>query len=167
MELGSGSPTKRQATNSKDRIYVAFLSLIGLVCLWNLLTPLTAVVSDETMRRFHLKTGSFSAWCAQQVVPSMYNFGNTAEVFAERPDFSSPDSIEPKHRARYMNHFPIRAITFGRDRYHLLMGKKDKWVRLSSSYGKRKLQTWYLVRYLDRGVFELVRMDEEKLLSVR
>ena len=152
-----------QTDRRPDLLFRAIGLLIVGVVFWIALIPISSLVSDATMRRFHLQTERFPLWCAQQFVPSMYNFGNKFETFDERPDVGSDQLVKSEIEASFVNHFPVRSITFGHARFKLLMGKKNKWVRLTSTYGSRKYQSWYLVRHLNQGDYELERLDREIL----
>jgi len=60
--------------------YRALLTASVAIAIWISLTPWVPFVSDCLMRRFHLRTASYTAWAVQQVIPSMYSFRNTVEV---------------------------------------------------------------------------------------
>ncbi|TWT91355.1 hypothetical protein [Neorhodopirellula pilleata] len=124
--------------------YRAFL--IGSIAsaVWMLLTPVVPFVSDCLMRRFHLRTASYSAWALQQAIPPMYSFRNTVEVRNVPLDVMDSGWLDPflldpladpisplgvtgsntttSNRfgviaSRTINHFPAREITFANTRY--------------------------------------------------
>jgi hypothetical protein len=89
-------------------IYGAFV-VIGV---WIALLPIAPAVVEIVMRRYHLSTSRFMFWAAQQVVPSMYSFGN--EYAARREDVPVDElfaqQIPP---TQWVNHFPLRLFTWG------------------------------------------------------
>ncbi len=80
--------------------------------------PWVRSVSMTTMRRFHLQTSSFIAWAIQFPIPAMYNFSNRAEIDRYPPGLVDPLLAETEKR--YLNHFPVRCLTFADGRCTLL-----------------------------------------------
>lgn len=167
---------------------------IGLIAFvvasWMLMTPWVPFVSDCLMRRFHLRTNSFAAWSAQQIVPPMYSFHNTVVVrdlpldIAEsglidpfwlnplsQPDGTVPDGAPPRVKPwgvisqRTVNHFPAREITFANTRYQHFSepenpSQSDRWVVLESTYRGRSLRSVYEMHLQNRRYWKMTLTDD-------
>ncbi|NND97658.1 MAG: hypothetical protein HKN47_10060 [Pirellulaceae bacterium] len=142
----------------RDIAYRVLISLIVVVVIWELLTPLVPSVAMTTMKRFHLRTESFWLWAIQQPVPSMYNFGNTVEIHSIPPGMIDP--ILPGERPRYLNHFPLRRLTFADGRYDHLRKGDHKWFEAKSTYRGQELTTMVHAKPIGDGVYEIIRMDD-------
>lgn len=146
---------------SRDFGFYVVLSLVGLVAVWLLMTPLVPAVAKSTMNRFHLRTESFPVWAAQQVIPSMYNFGNTIVIHDTPPGMLDPFfyDVDPP---QFLNHFPARRLTFGDGRGALLQKDEHKWLEMRSSYRGAELETWIHAKPVGDGVYEMVRIDDQE-----
>ena len=116
-----------------------------------------------TMRRFHLQTSSFIAWAIQFPIPAMYNFSNRAEIDRYPPGLVDPLLAETEKR--YLNHFPIRCLTFADGRARYLSEGQDRWITLISSYRGQKLESHYHVKVNPDGRFELIRLSDAEAIS--
>ena len=145
---------------TRDLSFRIIVGMIAVVAGWILLTPFVPAVAMSNMKRFHLRSDSFALWSIQQVVPSMYNFGNTVEIRDTPPDMISP-ILEPE-RPRYMNHFPMRRLTFADGRYELLRMGQDKWIDLTTTYRGQQLKTRLHAKPLGDGNYEVIRMEIEE-----
>ena len=143
----------------RDLTFRIIIGLVVVVTLWILATPFVPAVGMVSMKRFHLRTDSFTGWAALQIVPSMYNFGNTVEIF-DRPA-SQRNPVFVSERPRYMNHFPARRLTFADGRYHVLSPGQDRWLTINSTYRGQALKTQWHVAPIGAGAFELKRLDDE------
>lgn len=146
---------------SRDPFFVVILVGVCCVSLWLLLMPWCPGIARQSMKRFHLASDSFPLWAAQAPIPAMYNFGNRYEVRDLPEGLMTPvfDSSEP----RYINHFPLRVLTFANKRYVLLSPGQDRWLTVWSEYRGQMLETKVHVKPIGAGRFEMVRESSQFL----
>jgi len=126
----------RQVRRTRDVGAATFLSLVALVALLALATPLSARTAALMMSRFHLRVQPFAVWAALQPIPSMYNFENRYWV-SPRPLRADELEILPAPadvEARYINHYPLRVMTWAEGRAVLLAPLADRWVYARTCY---------------------------------
>ena len=147
-----------EATQSRDYGFIAIVALLIVIAVWLLLMPLLPAIASSTLHRFHLRSESFVWWAIQQPIPSMYNFANRFEVSRFPPGLVDP--IFDDTEKRYINHFPLRILTFANTRYRFLLAGQDRWVTVDSTYRGQTLETRVHAKALEGGGFELVRLPE-------
>lgn len=105
-------------------IYLVIPLIAGYLTLCVL--PISATLQEKMMRKFHMTNASKFEWCVLQLLPSMYNFSNTAEVLA------IDGHAERYHAGKifWLNHYPTRIITF----YPMDAKLKKLTVEFSSRY---------------------------------
>lgn len=145
--------------NSRDLGFIGILLLVATIAVWLFWMPWSAEISRASMRRFHLQGESFLAWAVQFPIPAMYNFSNRAEITRYPPGLVDP-LLDQTHTG-YLNHFPIRCVTFADGRYRHLRDKNDRWVTVVSSYRGRHVESRFHVRSKAEGGFELLRLAKE------
>ena len=132
----TGVAIRTMSTESTDRkpdpLYVVILLGVCIVSVWLLLMPFYPAIAKSTLRRFHLETDSFALWAAQAPIPAMYNCANEYEI-RDLPEGLITPVIDTT-RARYINHYPTRVLTFANGRYTLLSPGQDRWVTMRSTY---------------------------------
>lgn len=148
---GARALTDRQPENetTTDLGFRLIVCLVFVVVVWLLAIPLASPVAEIAMKRFHLSSDSFFEFALQQPVPSMYNFANRYEV-KDSPDGQALNK-------GYINHFPIRVLTWAYWRHEYLSGGRACYVTLESSYRGRKLRSQWSATPNEQGGFELVR----------
>ena len=146
----------RDLARPRDYGFIVIVALVVVMTTWLLLMPLVPAIASATLRRFHLRTGSFLTWAIQQPIPSMYNFANRYEVREFPPGLVDP--IIDTAEKRYINHFPPRILTFANTRYQYLIEGEDRWVTIDSTYRGQTVETRFHAKALDGGGFELVRL---------
>jgi hypothetical protein len=137
---------------TSDHGYRLILAGVCLVATWLLAMPLSRVVQQTTLNRYHLQTGSFIAWAVQAPVPAMYNFHNRYRV--EAPSQQPPPDSAPLTGA--LNHFPIRLYTFGETRRFMLRDRARHMLTAESHYRGLSLTTRWQVVVTEDGAFELI-----------
>jgi hypothetical protein len=155
----SGKPTDVERPRSdRDIGYVGIIGLLCLIALWLLLMPWSKELSLTSMRRFHLRTTYFLTWAMQFPIPAMYNFANQAEVDSYPPGLVDPmlDDTEK----RYLNHFPIRCITFADGRHKYFRDGNDRWITVETRYRGRELESRFHAKAKPGGGFDLIRLPE-------
>ncbi|TWU00821.1 hypothetical protein [Stieleria varia] len=140
---------------SNDWFFRGIVALVCCVAFWLLLTPFVPAVARSTMGRFHLSSSSFAWFALQQPIPAMYNFSNQYEVQDVPADFLSP--ILDQSERRYINHFPMRVLTFANTRYLLTEPGTDRWVTLWTTYRGQTMETRVHLKPLGDGKFEMIR----------
>jgi len=146
----------RDLARPRDYGFIVIVALVVVMTTWLLLMPLVPAIASATLRRFHLRTGSFLTWAIQQPIPSMYNFANRYEVREFPPGLVDP--IIDTAEKRYINHFPSRVLTFANTRYVHLAAGEDRWVTIESSYRGQAIETRFHAKAKAAGGFELVRL---------
>ena len=148
-----------------DADFLAIVALIMLTAGWVLATAAVPSVARATMARFHLRTDSFLLWAIQQPIPAMYNFANRYELRQWPAGLTDTLGLTQatSHgviESRYINHFPLRTVTFANTRYRFLEAGEDRWLTLTSTYRGQSLKTRYRVKADSSGGFEMVRLDD-------
>jgi hypothetical protein len=141
-------------TRQVDYGFWAIVSLVVLIAIWLLLMPWVPAIASATLHRFHLRTRSFVLWAIQQPIPSMYNFANRYEVREIPPGFLNP--IFESNEKRYINHFPVRILTFANTRYRYLHDGRDRWVMIDSTFRGQRIESHYHAKPRDDGGFEMI-----------
>jgi hypothetical protein len=137
------------------------VTLLAAVALWLLLMPWSPGIIQAGMQRFHLRTGSFLAWAFQFPIPAMYNFANRYQVDRYPPGLVDPLFEEPE--MRYINHFPVRCVTFADGRFFHLRQGEDRWITVETSYRGRTLTTRFHAKPNSDGGFQLVRLPDSEV----
>ena len=137
----------------------AIVVLVALIAVWLLWMPWSAEITRITMRRFQLQTESFLLWAVQFPIPAMYNFANEAEIDSYPPGLVDP--IFAESESRYLNHFPVRCITFADGRYHYLHEGRDRWITVETRYRGRRLESRFHAHVNPEGRVELNRLVSE------
>ena len=163
---GEASDRLSESGIAADRGFVAIVVLIAVIAIWVLVMPVVPEIASTTLRRFHLRTGSFAGWAVQFPIPAMYNFANTYQV-RKWPEGAMEglqvmiDDDEAIIQARYVNHFPSRVITFGRQRHDFLSPKEDRWYKLESSYRRLELVSYVKLNYDQDSGYTYVRTHSD------
>lgn len=143
----------------RDLGFIGIIALVIGVAIWLLLMPLVPAIASVTLHRFHLRTDSFAGWAIQAPIPSMYNFANRFEVRDFPPGMVDPIFFEGAEK-RYINHFPVRRLTFADARYYLLRQGQDRWLTVDSTYRGQTLESRFHARHIGEGRFELIRLAD-------
>jgi len=143
----------------------AFLLLLTLssVAAWLLALPVSKVIQQATIDRFHLTTGSFAAWAAQQPIPPMYNLENRY-WYSLRPLMHSELTTPPPEgvQSAMLNHFPARMITCASGRLLMLENQRECWFYLKSKYQQTERITAYrLVTQPDSNSLRMELIEEK------
>lgn len=144
----------------RDYGFAAIVTIVIVVAIWLLLTPLIPSIASATLHRFHLRSGSFPWWAIQQPIPSMYNFANRFEVREFPPGLVDP--ILDEQEKRYINHFPTRVLTFANTRYTHLIKGQDRWFTIDSTYRGQTVETRFHAKALPGGGFEIIRLPAQE-----
>lgn len=144
-----------QPSRKRDLGFWAIVTLVGIVAVWLVLTPIVPAVASATMHRFHLASDSFAIWAIQFPIPAMYNFSNRVTVHGDQ----ATDPVDIWDRA-YINHFPAKICVVGGARYHLLRSGEDRWYVLESTYRGQTLRSNLHARPIGDGRFQLERLPD-------
>ena len=154
----NGGQVSADSSANRDYGFIAIVGLLIAVAVWLLLMPIVGSVAETTMRRFHLRTSSFASWAVQFPIPSMYNFSNRYQFDHYPPGLVDPLFHEPVEK-RYINHFPVRCVTFADGRYLELRAGKDRWITVDSSYRGKQIESRFHAKPKPEGGFTLERLD--------
>lgn len=140
------------------------VALVAVVTVWLLLTPFIPSVASTSLHRFHLRSSSFAWWSLQQPIPTMYNFANRHQVSEIPPGFIDPilDDLGVGPEKRYINHFPVRVVTWASGRALHLRDGKDRWVTVESSYRGLTLKSRFHAKPSGGGGYELIRLPDQE-----
>jgi hypothetical protein len=158
-DLASSLEPQRAQGEARDWGFRAIVVLVALIAVWLLWMPWSVEITRITMRRFQLQTNSFLMWAVQFPIPAMYNFANEAEIDPYPPGLVDP--IFAESETRYLNHFPVRCITFGDGRYHYLQEGRDRWITVETRYRGRRLESRFHAHVNPDGRVELIRLSSE------
>lgn len=130
---------------AKQRDYGSAILLSGifLIATWLVCLPFVDAVKRIALNRFHLQTGTFLAWSAQQMVPSIYNFEN--EIFFETDTQSPSPNVIAFASATTVNHFPMRVVTFFDGRYLFFHDGSGGDLIVRSRYQDQELITYWRI----------------------
>ena len=146
----------KQTWKSKDIPSFVLLTAIIGAAIWISLLPLSSVVQEKFLRRFHLASADFPSWAVQQTIPSMYNFENKVWISPERLMQYEIDQLD-NDESRIVNsnagddrniessmvkHFPTRFATFF-DRRTQLKRNPNGYLYLRSRYRGKEIKTTY------------------------
>ncbi|MEM6469108.1 MAG: hypothetical protein AAF802_06025 [Planctomycetota bacterium] len=145
----------------RDPLFVGIVVLVCVVTVWLVLMPFYPELARVTMKRFHLETDSYVKWAMQAPIPAMYNFANEYEVRDLPEDLVTP--VLDTRRPRYINHFPVRILTFANSRYVMLESGQDRWLTVRSSYRGQTLETKVHAKPVGEGRFEWIRQSSRFL----
>ena len=104
------------------------------------------------MAQYHLRydnSKDFPRWAALQFIPSMYNFSNELWYSDQRIEEMSKLSGPGVHH-RWINHYPLRFVSFGLYRELFFAGAREHFIYLRSCYRGECLMTNY--RIIPEGV---------------
>ncbi|MCA9393428.1 MAG: hypothetical protein KC900_04420 [Candidatus Omnitrophica bacterium] len=107
------------------------------------------------LAQFHLTVNSYPEWLLLQPVPAMYNYGNEIWI-GDRPRRGVPGHpTAPKYREYYtwLNHYPLRIVSFSWTRDVIVREKGYKYITLHSGYRGSGLETGYFLRVADGQIF--------------
>lgn len=88
----------------------------------------------------------------------MYNFANRYQVDRYPPGLVDPLLEESEYR--YLNHFPVRCITFADGRYRNLREGNDLWITVETSYRGQTLETRLHIKQKQESGFEMIRLPD-------
>lgn len=127
----------RNLNHRKDRATMIAYGVIMVTGLCLSFVPFSSQAQRLAMSKFHLKTRPFELWAVLQPVPSMYNFGN--EIWVSRDPLTweriEQGKLGPNVYHRWVNHYPLRILSFGEQRKNFPQGVY--FIYLRSRYGKQ------------------------------
>ena len=132
------------------KIFCATICLVYFILALKIFVP---SVQRKFIEQFHHVHTSFGAWALMQLVPWMYNCGN--EVWIS----SSPLSPEIVANGAplgvyhtWLNHHPLRIITFGLYRNIFFSGINPKFFMARSRYQSQEVVSLYMLQRTSEGL---------------
>lgn len=117
------------------------------------------LVSPESRKssiaQFHLTRPSFLTWAVNQPVPAMYNFANEIWI-GNRPKNTTPEFPQGTPFTYYytwVNHYPLRVVTFSWYRSMIHTDKDYKYISLRTTYRDTFVETCYYLNVRDGRVY--------------
>ncbi|MEZ6093585.1 MAG: hypothetical protein R3C03_05010 [Pirellulaceae bacterium] len=147
----------RELIAKRDVWGATLLGLCAAIGCWLIVLPFSSEVQRVTLRRVQFDSPSFANWSTLQIVPPMYGLEN--RYWFEPQKFSNGVPVEqPLLEAGYINHFPMRIITFFDNRERLLSQFDDSRIVVESRYQDEVFSScWSIHHDRAKGVFNLVR----------
>jgi len=134
----------RALRDASDRWGVALVAAIALYAATSLATLLSPACARFFMERFQLRTPSFLAWALFAPAPWMYNFENRYLISSE-PYAARALALVPDREWTYINHQPLRAITFAEGRAFFADKPSPAYVYFESRYRSELVTSAYRV----------------------
>ena len=126
----------RASLRAGDWGALVLVGVVALIYVRLLLMPFLPSIQRAAIDRFHLTTPSFVLWAIQQPIPPMYNLEN--QVWFSRRALTDEELLLakplPEVQYEYINHFPIRKVTFAGSRYRCFKDERSGWLYLRSRY---------------------------------
>ena len=151
----------KSLSRSKDRGTQVFYCFLLAVWIFLLSIPFSDFLQFKIMEKFQLRSKFFPSWMLTQLIPSMYNFNNELWI----SDYRFSKDVELTHAFPsdighvWVNHYPLRTISFNLHRKGLLQ-QKIFYVYLKSSYRDTSLYSVYrLTPEGDEMKLELMEND--------
>ena len=141
---------------------LALLAFVALVLARILLMPISPGIQRATIDRFHLTTSSFPTWAMHQVVPPMYNLENQF-WFSRRP-LSNEELVKTPAKDieyGYINHFPVRKVTFAGSRHDCFQETRNGWLYLRSRYRTSAKTTVWRIQSTPNGTMQMTLVRSE------
>ena len=94
-------------------------------------------------------------WAVNQPIPAMYNFANEIWI-GNRPKNAVeglPAPAKFKYGYIWINHYPLRVITFTSYRWMTLKDKDYKYISLRSKYKNSFVETCYYLNVKDGRIY--------------
>ncbi len=132
-----------------------FILIIFLLYIYISLKIFCPELRQQAISQFHLTSLSFGEWAIHQPVPSMYNFANEVWIGNRPKNFiqgiPAPETFI--HHYTWINHYPLRVITFSWYRAMALKDKDYKYISLRSSYRNTFVETCYYLNIKDGRIY--------------
>ncbi|MGE3980398.1 MAG: hypothetical protein AB7F70_03110 [Candidatus Omnitrophota bacterium] len=133
-------------------LFISILLLIYLYIGFKLISP---GLRERSLAQFHLTCPTFIGWALNQPIPAMYNFANEIWI-GNRPKNATkefPVGTSFKHYYTWLNHYPLRVITFSWYRSMILKDVDYKFISLRSTYRNTFVETCYYLNVKDGRVY--------------
>jgi len=151
----------RSSFREKSRSASCFFLLIFcsyLLILGKLIVP---QVQQRFMAQYHLTAQSFISWALLQPVPSMYSFANEF-WWTDHPSWNllpeDPYHEDMQGRYQWLNHYPLRPMTFTLNRHAFVRYHDPQYALLRSSFRAQTLETIYKIEKKENGI-HLIRIN--------
>lgn len=132
-----------------------FISVLIFLYIYIGLKLVSPRLQRRSIAQFHLTSSSFLGWAVTQPVPSMYNFANEVWI-GNRPKNAAqefPATGPVKHYYTWLNHYPLRIVTFNWHRSMIFTDKDYKYISLRTTYQNTFVETCYYLNAKEGRVF--------------
>ena len=132
------------------KIFRATICLIYFVLALKLFVP---SIQRKFIEQFHHVRTPFGAWALMQFVPWMYNCGN--EVWISVSPLSSEvvaNSVPPGVYHTWLNHHPLRIVTFALYRNIFFDGAEKRFLMARSRYQNQEVVSLYILQRTNQGL---------------
>lgn len=113
------------------------------------------VVQERGIQQFHLTHSSFPEWMLLQPIPAMYNYAN--ELWIGNRPYVEVDQERKQnatnHHYTYINHYPLRIISFSWYRSKFLSDTNFDYITLKSTYQNVSQLTNYRISDRDGSIY--------------
>lgn len=132
-----------------------FISVLLILYVYVGLKLISPEFQKRAITQFHLTSPSFLVWAVNQPVPAMYNFANEIWI-GNRPKNASneiPLGSPFKYYYTWVNHYPLRVVTFSWYRSMIYKDKDYKYISMRTAYRNTFVETCYYLNVKDGRVF--------------
>ena len=131
--------------SSKTACLLAGVLVAGYI--YVALKAFVPAVQQRGIDQFHLTHSSFPEWALLQPIPAMYNYANELWIgnrpYIERNAVRADKSTD--HHYTYINHYPLRIISFSWYRSKFLTDTNFDYITLKSTYQNTSQVTHYRI----------------------
>lgn len=132
-----------------------FLSFLAVLYVFIGLKLIVPGLAERGIKQFHLTVESYPEWFLMQPIPAMYNFGNEIWI-GNSPHKPLPVIVrgkKKKHFHTWVNHYPLRVVTFNWTRPIIVREKGNKYITLKSHYRGQEVETVYFLKIDDGEIY--------------
>lgn len=133
----------------------SFITVVFLLYVYISLKLFAPDLRERAISQFHLTCPTFIEWAVNQPIPAMYNFANEIWIGSRPKNVTKefPAGSRFKHYYTWVNHYPLRVITFSWYRSMILTDVDYKYISLRSAYRGTFLETCYYLNVKDGQVY--------------
>lgn len=137
-----------------------FVSILVVLYIGIALKLIVPQWRERGLAQFHLIADSYLQWALLQPVPAMYNYANEIWISdgpRQGPE-GHPRAKDDREYHAWLNHYPLRGVSFNWDRDVIVKTRGYKYITLRSRYRGSSLETGYYLN-VQAGEIFMERID--------